>query len=527
MKKIGYTLLVLSLVIAGSCRKVSDPVLSYGQNDAQAFEHAGKSFENQFTDLWTALNCNYGIWDYEASFGLDWDDVYEKYLPQFKALDQKETVTDEELKKIYTEVVNPLHDGHLLVQVQNLKTGSFLNIFPSSDRLLETRKEALTRDTAFKLDMSAYLALDEGPMRITESQVPAGAPLKKAGETFASAYRLTSPIIDAGVPSPDAPEMTKLLYELAVGFQADFFTFVSTAANQGMAAAIKLANNMVLKHGLLAKLLGITFSPVDPGLGDKDPGLEYYLFDDAIPYLRISDFSLTPWLGDQAYAELNQLHDPGTDAFRAELQAAHKAWLDAITRLKTAGKLKGVILDIRTNGGGYSNDFQYLVGALVPSGGFSFFKVRTKGGIGRYDYLPAMDFYYPTLKEDHTVVDQEPIVVLCNSRSVSMAEISSAAAKSLPNGYLLGSRTWGALSSLTTDQTRYTDQYAGVVGEMGKTPFYAYIPRRVSIFPEGILEGVGITPDIEVDLDLPRLRNEHLDNQLERAVDFILNGARN
>lgn len=94
-----------------------------------------------------------------------------------------------------------------------------------------------------------------------------------------------------------------------------------------------------------------------------------------------------------------------------------------------------------------------------------------------------------------------------------------------PHGGLIGTRTWGGLSALTTSQESYSTNYAGVVGVMNSTPFYGYIPRWVNIFPgEGILEGVGITPDIELDLDIDRLLNEHRDNQLERAVDYILNG---
>ena len=199
--------------------------------------------------------------------------------------------------------------------------------------------------------------------------------------------------------------------------------------------------------------------------------------------------------------------------------------IDAIASLKAAGQLKGVIIDLRNNNGGIMQDFQYVLGALIPSGGYSFYKVRTKQGIGRYDYAPAMDFMYKTLETPHTVVDTEPIVLLCNARSISMAEMSSAGVKSLPNGCLIGTRTWGALSSLSSEESSYSQLYASTVCLQNFTSFYAYIPCLITFFPEeGILEGVGITPNIEIDLDVALLNTEHRDNQLERAIEYIVTG---
>ena len=70
------------------------------------------------------LNTNYQLWDYEAQFGLNWDDVYDKYLPQFEELDRRDRsidpVPDSTLERLYTEILAPLHDGHLSVEVKNL-----------------------------------------------------------------------------------------------------------------------------------------------------------------------------------------------------------------------------------------------------------------------------------------------------------------------------------------------------------------------------------------------------------------------
>ncbi len=117
--KIYVALAAICAVSLAGCRPEGEDILSYGYNDAQAFAPAGQSYAAQFEVLWTAMNCNYGIWDYEEELGVDWDQVHKEYLPKFKALDdttRQTRVDDKELDSLYSEVLNRLHDGHLYVQ---------------------------------------------------------------------------------------------------------------------------------------------------------------------------------------------------------------------------------------------------------------------------------------------------------------------------------------------------------------------------------------------------------------------------
>lgn len=525
MKNTGILMIFLA-VLAGfaSCRKASDPILSYGQIDTQAFDDAEESFEKQFIALWTAMNCNYGIWDFEAQHGLDWDAVLKEYTPRFQALDKQETVTDEELKSLYEEILNPLHDGHLVIQVQNRMTKSFLMISPSNNRALANRKAEVERDSQFKLVMSTYQNMSEGPMRITQSMVP-DHPVITTGRELTLIYSLVMEYLQKGAPAEDAPVQEKVIYQSCQEYSTDFIFFAQQLFLGQMEPAASFANMMADKYAMLGSFLGFSMPRMDTAIADLNPGIGYYLFGGNIPYLRISSFRLSPWLDDAYFQEIIPDPLPTTLTYREQTIATWRAWMDAIASLKAAGQLKGVIIDLRSNGGGMMGDFQYATGALVPSGGYSFHKIRTKQGIGRYDYSPLMACVFKTLEEEHTVVDQEPVIVLCNSHSVSMAELNCAAVKSLPNGVLIGSRTWGGLSALNTDPSEYSRLYSGVVGVMNETPIFAYIPRMVSIFPEdGILEGYGISPNVEIDLDLDLLKNESRDNQLEHAIDFILYG---
>lgn len=113
-------ILLLSLVMANnSCREDSDYIVN--------FTEANASLEGQFKAIWTALNCNYPMWDYEEQQGLNWDDVYDEYLPHFKELDKEynsqNPVPDSIMIELYDSLLAPLHDGHLYMDLKNIHTG--------------------------------------------------------------------------------------------------------------------------------------------------------------------------------------------------------------------------------------------------------------------------------------------------------------------------------------------------------------------------------------------------------------------
>ena len=148
----------------------------------------------------------------------------------------------------------------------------------------------------------------------------------------------------------------------------------------------------------------------------------------------------------------------------------------------------------------------------------------TFGLMGRYDYSPLSPFKVKTLEADHETIT-EPIVILANCGSISMAEMTTLGCQSLPNGSLIGKRTHGGLCSLSKDPSIYYQNYAGIVGEQDKTPVWLYIPQMVTMSKEKqIFEGVGLTPDIEVDFDITLSESTGRDTQLERALQFLRTG---
>ena len=428
---------MLLLVLVTSCREESDALQNYAFNDGLAFEKARKSFAGKFKVLWKALDQNYGVWDYERSQGLDWDAVYDEYLPKYEALDKRDDVTDDELQKLLEATLAPLHDGHFAAQMENHQTGNFVVTVPSNTRTKERDDFEAMKNTTHNL--SAYLPAAFGG---TGNQI------------------------------------------------LDYKEADTHIAEMG-------------EYGITVK---------------------YALFKDNIAYFYFSGFYLTLYLNDEKYQKIFGKANAATQQLALAVRQAWQAWFDKVQELHASGQLKGVVIDLRNNGGGMLDDNQYVLGSMLPSGGFEVAFSRFKRGVGRYDYSPLSPFKVPTLETAHETIT-EPIVVLTNCGSVSMAEITSLGCQSLPNGTLIGKRTHGGLCSLITNPGVYYQNYSGIIGEMNKTPIYLYIPHMTTISKEGkLFEGVGLTPDIEVDLDVTQYQATGRDTQLERALQFCTTG---
>lgn len=94
--------------------------------------------------------------------------------------------------------------------------------------------------------------------------------------------------------------------------------------------------------------------------------------------------------------------------------------------------LKGVILDLRDNGGGLLNEAVNLVNVFVPKNEFV---VSTKGKV------PEWDRSFRTL---NNAIDKDiPVVVLINKMSASASEIVSGSIQDLDRGVLMGQRSYG------------------------------------------------------------------------------------
>lgn len=144
----------------------------------------------------------------------------------------------------------------------------------------------------------------------------------------------------------------------------------------------------------------------------------------------------------------------------------------AIESLQEQGAEK-LIFDVRYNGGGYAHEMVALLDYLLPAG--DLFRAVNYAGKESVD------------TSDDDFLDM-PMAVLVNSESYSAAELFAAALREYEAGIVVGQKTSG---KGYYQNTFPLDDGSAVGLSTGKY-----------VTPLGVnLEGVGITPDIEIELD--------------------------
>ena len=93
--------------------------------------------------------------------------------------------------------------------------------------------------------------------------------------------------------------------------------------------------------------------------------MHYALLNGDTPYFAFTNFFLTLYANPQ-YSIINQL-TPGSDDYKQSVAIynAWLSWLKKVQELKANGKLKGVIIDLRSNGDGMFYDFGLVLCSLL------------------------------------------------------------------------------------------------------------------------------------------------------------------
>ncbi len=228
------------------------------------------------------------------------------------------------------------------------------------------------------------------------------------------------------------------------------------------------------------------------------------------------------------------------------------AQLDAGIKQLKAANAKGIILDLRDNGGGYVTSAQQMIGRFVsPEMGKKYQDAAlfySKAQDGSEDEL------VPIIRDGESVYDL-PLVVLVNGGTASASEITAGALSDYGRAILIGEQTFGKGSVQNVHQfdngssaritiahwlspkkrdinprptaTPVPSATATALPTLTPTPIGG-IPTALpnvtaTPVPPVILRDRGITPDIEVlrtDADFTHGR----DPQLDRAVQYLLTG---
>ncbi|WP_286034602.1 S41 family peptidase [Megamonas hypermegale] len=163
-------------------------------------------------------------------------------------------------------------------------------------------------------------------------------------------------------------------------------------------------------------------------------------------------------------------------------------FMDAYTDLQNQG-MQGLVLDLRNNPGGLLGACVDIAKNLVPKG--DIVSIVDKDG--------NKEVYSSDLEQV-----LYPVAVLINKNSASASEILSGAIQDTKSGVIIGETSYGKGSVQTILPMMDDDAVKLTIAKY-------YTPSGRSI------DGVGITPDIEVKLD----ENSTVDTQLDKAKEVI------
>lgn len=163
-------------------------------------------------------------------------------------------------------------------------------------------------------------------------------------------------------------------------------------------------------------------------------------------------------------------------------------FMDAYTDLQNQG-MQGLVLDLRNNPGGLLGACVDIAKNLVPKG--DIVSIVDKDG--------NKEVYSSDLEQV-----PYPVAVLINKNSASASEILSGAIQDTKSGVIIGETSYGKGSVQTILPMMDDDAVKLTIAKY-------YTPSGRSI------DGVGITPDIEVKLD----ENSTVDTQLDKAKEVI------
>ena len=210
-----------------------------------------------------------------------------------------------------------------------------------------------------------------------------------------------------------------------------------------------------------------------------------------------------PWYGMLAdsigFIRLTTFNENSAEAVR-----------DAVLSLKTHPGLKGIILDLRDNGGGLLESAVQIVGNFVDKGTEI---VRTK-----YSDSTNVKIYRTPKKPIDTKI---PLAVLINDGTASAAEIVSGSLQDLDRAVVIGQRSFGKGLVQNTRPIPYDGLFKVTVaryyipsGRLIQAIDYSHRDGngRVTRIPDSLTnvfhtrlgrevrDGGGITPDIKVDV---------------------------
>lgn len=169
-------------------------------------------------------------------------------------------------------------------------------------------------------------------------------------------------------------------------------------------------------------------------------------------------------------------------------QNTSQQFIDILERLTLNGA-KGIIFDVRENGGGLLDALEDCLDPLLP-----------EGIIATAEYN---DSHTETIVYSDESEINLPVVVLVNGHTASAAELFAASLKDFGKAELIGSQTYGKGVMQTTTELANGGAVILTIAKYKTAVSECY-------------DGIGITPDYVVGNE-----NENIDEQYNKAIEII------
>lgn len=176
-----------------------------------------------------------------------------------------------------------------------------------------------------------------------------------------------------------------------------------------------------------------------------------------------------------------------------------KQFDEALTDIESKG-CKGVIIDIRDNGGGRLDAAIEMMNRILPDGLMMY--TETKKGIDQKFEADSNKHY------------DSPIAVIINEYSASASEVFAGAMQDRNKAVIVGTKSYG--KGVVQSVFPLSETGDGSAIKITTSKYYTPSGRNI--------DGIGITPDVEVKYDKDRSVNvgdEVRDNQIQEAVKVL------
>jgi carboxyl-terminal processing protease len=179
---------------------------------------------------------------------------------------------------------------------------------------------------------------------------------------------------------------------------------------------------------------------------------------------------------------------------------AHGEVSVAVRKLLGQGA-KGVVLDLRDNGGGLLNEAVQISSLFIPDG-----KIVSTKGRARPEHV-----YTAT---GGAIAKDIPVAVLVNEHSASASEIVTGALQDRKRATVVGTRTYGKGVFQEIERLSNGGALDITVGEY-------FTPNGRNLGGGGVRKGAGLTPDVKAS-DNPKTKpDEALDTALKTVADKL------